>query len=168
MKLKYLALVGAAAGVLAATSANATAFFIDYTGTSAANGTFTVHLTGDETNGVINSITGTRNGIAVTGLSSYAGADQHIIGTFPYVDFAGVSYSVFGGPNYNLYLDSSGLFELNSADNAGGFASADAPIASITASVPEPATWGLMILGFGMIGFAARARRRQTVRVAYA
>jgi hypothetical protein len=31
------------------------------------------------------------------------------------------------------------------------------------ASVPEPATWGLMILGFGGIGAMVRNRRRQTV-----
>lgn len=32
-------------------------------------------------------------------------------------------------------------------------------LSAITAVVPEPATWGMMILGFGMIGFAARRRR---------
>jgi hypothetical protein len=32
--------------------------------------------------------------------------------------------------------------------------------------VPEPATWAMMLAGFGMIGFAAR--RRQNVKVAYA
>ena len=32
----------------------------------------------------------------------------------------------------------------------------------VIATVPEPATWGLMIAGFGMVGFAAR-RRRSTV-----
>lgn len=36
------------------------------------------------------------------------------------------------------------------------------PIASFTAGVPEPATWGLMIAGFGMIGAAARRRRAIT------
>ena len=36
-----------------------------------------------------------------------------------------------------------------------------------TAAVPEPATWGMMILGFGMMGAAMR-RRRQQVRVTYA
>lgn len=34
--------------------------------------------------------------------------------------------------------------------------------------VPEPATWAMMIGGFGFIGGAMRARRRQTVRVTYA
>lgn len=30
---------------------------------------------------------------------------------------------------------------------------------TFAAAVPEPATWGLMIAGFGMVGFAARRRR---------
>ena len=34
---------------------------------------------------------------------------------------------------------------------------------SITASVPEPATWGLMIGGFGLVGAAARRRRTNAV-----
>jgi hypothetical protein len=32
-------------------------------------------------------------------------------------------------------------------------------IGSLTFSVPEPATWGLMIVGFGLVGVAARRRR---------
>lgn len=31
------------------------------------------------------------------------------------------------------------------------------------AAVPEPATWALMIIGFGMVGGAVRARRRQAL-----
>ena len=33
---------------------------------------------------------------------------------------------------------------------------------SVVGMVPEPATWGLMILGFGAVGGAMRARRKQT------
>jgi hypothetical protein len=36
------------------------------------------------------------------------------------------------------------------------------------AAVPEPATWAMMLLGFGMVGSAIRTRRRQTVRFAAA
>lgn len=37
---------------------------------------------------------------------------------------------------------------------------------SVTASVPEPAAWALMLAGFGLVGGAMR--RRQSVRVTYA
>ena len=36
------------------------------------------------------------------------------------------------------------------------------------AAVPEPATWGMMILGFGVMGGAMRRRQRTTARVAMA
>ncbi len=38
---------------------------------------------------------------------------------------------------------------------------------SITAAVPEPATWAMMLVGFGMVGAASRYRRR-SVRSAIA
>ena len=36
-------------------------------------------------------------------------------------------------------------------------------IGSLTFAVPEPATWGLMIVGFGMVGLTARRRNRAVV-----
>jgi hypothetical protein len=33
-------------------------------------------------------------------------------------------------------------------------------LSGLTATVPEPATWGLMLVGFGMVGVAARRRSR--------
>lgn len=36
-------------------------------------------------------------------------------------------------------------------------------IADSAASVPEPATWGMMIVGLGVIGFAARRRHNTSV-----
>ena len=46
------------------------------------------------------------------------------------------------------------------AVSSGSFSSDPAP--EVTA-VPEPAVWGLMILGFGMVGVQARRRARKTV-----
>lgn len=37
-----------------------------------------------------------------------------------------------------------------------------------SSAVPEPATWGLMIVGFGIVGGGLRRRRRQRVTVTYA
>ena len=45
---------------------------------------------------------------------------------------------------------------------AGGHSlTAYAQIGSGAPAVPEPATWAMMLIGFGGIGFAMRARRRQ-------
>lgn len=38
--------------------------------------------------------------------------------------------------------------------------STDAPIENVTAAVPEPSTWGMMIIGFGLCGFMMRRRKR--------
>lgn len=43
----------------------------------------------------------------------------------------------------------------------------NARFALATAPVPEPATWAMMIFGFGMIGGALRSRQRRTVRFAH-
>lgn len=170
MKIKTLALTIAATAALAATQAQATSFEIDYIGTSATSGPIVAHLTGEETNGVATSIFGTRNGVAVTGLSPYAAATQTITSTFPFTDFGGLSYSTADGINYNIYADTTGDFELNSVLNPGGNPSGDAPItAAVTiAAVPETATWAMMLAGFGMIGFAARRRTSVTTAVRFA
>jgi PEP-CTERM motif-containing protein len=54
--------------------------------------------------------------------------------------------------------------QLLSTQNAGEFDN----FATTPAGVPEPGTWGLMLLGFGMIGFAGRRRRRHTGMLAQA
>lgn len=48
--------------------------------------------------------------------------------------------------------------------NAPNFNAFEAANFSVTA-VPEPATWGMMLVGFGMIGATARYRRRKTTAV---
>lgn len=39
---------------------------------------------------------------------------------------------------------------------------------ALTGAVPEPATWALMLVGFGLVGGAVRSSRRSRVRVAFA
>lgn len=67
------------------------------------------------------------------------------------VSFAGIAHSVdFGGSANYVAFDNITL----GSDTPGG------------GTVPEPATWALMIGGFGMVGGAMR--RRHSVKVAYA
>ena len=54
-----------------------------------------------------------------------------------------------GGQNFNAFLRDTPI-----TDNHGG-------ISLSLASVPEPATWAMMIMGFGLIGGAYRTRRTQ-------
>ena len=42
------------------------------------------------------------------------------------------------------------------------------PANFVLTAVPEPATWAMMLAGFGMIGFGLRSRRKQAARVTYA
>lgn len=66
------------------------------------------------------------------------------------------SYSPFGAP---LTSVSDQYNALSNGNSDAGFPTAGywtASFPTITSSVPEPATWGMMLLGFGAIGFAMR------------
>lgn len=39
---------------------------------------------------------------------------------------------------------------------------------AISVAVPEPATWAMMLMGFGMVGAGVRSRRKPTVKLTYA
>lgn len=41
-------------------------------------------------------------------------------------------------------------------------------LGALAAATPEPGTWAMMIIGFGVAGFALRRRQRVTARLAYA
>ena len=59
-------------------------------------------------------------------------------------------------------------FSIGGADTFGvGSVSIETPIAAAISSVPEPATWAIMLLGFGVAGAAMR-RRRTSLRFATA
>ena len=53
-------------------------------------------------------------------------------------------------------------------DRIFGIGEVDFIGSAIGAAVPEPATWAMMLLGFGMVGGAVRGRRRRAMRVTYA
>ena len=58
----------------------------------------------------------------------------------------------------------SGTTSTIQANNAAGFATAGGAVSS---AVPEPATWAMMTLGFGALGFAMR-RKKVSTRIRFA
>lgn len=88
----------------------------------------------------------------------------------PFTFYTASNFGGFDSP-LNIYF-SDQLFTGTTAApvfRLGTFAldSGSITISAVTSSVPEPATWGLMIVGFGMIGAASRRRRVKTT-VTYA
>lgn len=94
------------------------------------------------------------------GLSAGTGKDDDPANGIVYFDLvstASPSVPLFTGSVTNPTLLTSGTFQL--ANLAGG-GETTLTITAITASVPEPATWAMLILGFvGMVGWA-RVKRK--------
>jgi hypothetical protein len=70
------------------------------------------------------------------------------------------------GDSRNFWNDNSigvtGLVSVNSADFTGTLGAFD--VRSADVGVPEPASWAMMLIGFGGLGLAARRRRRRLQR----
>lgn len=81
-----------------------------------------------------------------------------------------------GGPGF--WIESYHYFDLGAFGQNGTYASLlginpatlrVSGTADPTGAVPEPATWAMLILGFGLVGGAMRsAKRRQTATIAFA
>jgi hypothetical protein len=117
-------------------------------------------------NGVTNLLSGVFTGARITGLGHTGSANLSFSGggsltyTSDVKSFGAAeneySFNLLGAiPNFSA---SSGKSLNNFAANGGGNFSFQA--------VPEPLTWGLMIMGFGGIGLTLRARRRRPLELA--
>jgi hypothetical protein len=116
----------------------------------------TVYLTGAWNEGLSVQVVGTLLGNAVftqTFLTTTAGPtlftfNNASIDSAVFSSFGGTQNPAFGGSGTHFAMDN-----LSFGIHSGG-------------GVPEPATWALMMVGFGLVG--ASMRRRQSVRVTYA
>jgi PEP-CTERM motif len=71
-------------------------------------------------------------------------------GILPITDSGRVRYNMLGGPAVVSFVITTG--NTNATSRVG--------IDDIASAVPEPATWGMLLLGFGFAGTALRASRR--------
>jgi Domain of unknown function (DUF4394)/PEP-CTERM motif len=104
-----------------------------------------------------NDLLATQN--PMTGLLTAVGATGLDFGSRTSFDIA-----TRGTSNSAFVANAGKLFSLNTGTGAVTLiGNTDEDIFGLTAGVPEPAAWGLMIVGFGVVG--ASARRRRSVRV---
>lgn len=124
-----------------------------------ADAIITTDASGHATN-IVGLVNGTD---PITGLSNYAGADNNLYATGAWVTFGGLSFSTTSLGDFNFYNSGMGHYGfLSSATNAQGYADSRVATAHLSA-VPEPASWAMMLVGFGATGFAMRRIRSKKV-----
>jgi len=191
MRKLVTAALGAAACLTFASSANAATFFFDESDMDLAfgadgsisasfgragigNGTAEGGPIGDFTD--IYTFTIPQDGIAsgsITTNTSFFGSttDLDLVSVF----FNGVKLTGTGvGINEALFANSVPIFAnalntitINGFSRGNGSYGARGSFVPLSAAVPEPSTWAMLILGFGLIGYSAR-RRRINSRISYA
>jgi len=69
-------------------------------------------------------------------------------------------FTIGTGTSLSLTSQAAGAFtSVFGAPDLTGVNVGFARVNAVTAAVPEPATWGLMLLGFGVVGYGLRRRR---------
>lgn len=163
-------------------------------GSSAFNdATFTLTLTGDTSSLLNNILPLSVSTISITGLGS---ATLNLATRLGFsTSNSAVFFSRAGGSGNDLFdfyvaspinlaasfgpVAGNNVFALNQFQNistTGGnlsFSSASrvqfaGQIGAASGAVPEPATWAMMLVGFGAVGYAMRRQRKNAVAVSYA
>jgi hypothetical protein len=107
-----------------------------------------------------NDVLATQN--AATGVLTTIGSTGLNLGARTSFDIAnnGATFALSGNTLYSVNLATGAFTSIGNTDRT---------LFALTAAVPEPATWGLMILGFGIVGSALRSRNgRRTAKVSFA
>jgi hypothetical protein len=170
-KSLFLATVAAAAALALPSAANA-AQYMTITGPSGVFGDDTVSCTGGATAPC--SFTRTFNfttpdGFTLTSLdisSLIAGNNLMTNIDFSTVTLNGVNFNILstGTQEFRNLLNQTIVAGANNtlfvSGTTGGDASFSGNINFAAAAVPEPATWAMMLFGFGAVGYSMRSRRR--------
>lgn len=194
MKSKtVVALIASLAAGALATSASAATFLFSYTGDAGLNGASGKLTATDNGDGTFTVTGGTITGFGPSYADGVAGAmgvvipnpnapssatspmgafvydDQALPGQDPLISNPGLLFSV-DGYEVNIFSNGPGpdTYTLQSYSTSTGYtAAANGNFAlSEVAGVPEPATWGLMLAGFGLAGGAYRSSRKRALAAA--
>ncbi len=175
------------AAALAAAPAQAATWLVTYVSTG--GNPFTANLTVDTLDTLdaaggydVTGVSGNVDGDTVTGLIANPGqpfahysADGLFIfdnvlftGALPVFSHPGLFFTGASGSEYNLFSDGPTVFELYKAKPGVGYLANSVGAVTAAIAIPEPATWAMMIMGFGLVGMLLRQRRRFRLALALA
>jgi hypothetical protein len=107
------------------------------------------------------AISGNANG-STANFNGSTGAENTVLFTSDFLDFSNVTERDYANTlnaiTPRLSLGTNGSFNSFRASIGGSFSSDPAPV--LVGTVPEPASWALMITGFMMLGAALRQSRK--------
>ncbi len=166
--MKRLAMTGAAIALMMGTQASAAQFLFDFATNQvifgspvSGSGTITTAdtpmMVGGRTALQVIGISGTFNGSAITGGGAFGFGNYFVSGP-TFVDGSGIRFDTTSTTNVSLFFDSNAQRYRVNAINQGGSSFVTATSSAVAAAVPEPATWLMMIVGFGAIGWGLRRR----------
>jgi PEP-CTERM motif len=101
----------------------------------------------------------TINGV-VLGPTSAPGTGANVGGNYD----AAFASGYYSAGEYDLL---AGNFSVTGQATVSPFGGGDGALRVDLAAIPEPATWAMMIMGFGLVGGTLRSRKAATVRLAY-
>jgi len=168
--MKKITLVAALLGsAVMASPAMAAPLLYNFISTVADRPSFSFNV---DSNPVATDVSGSRFDTLVQNYNQNVSSPSRSIRFYTTVELGGFdnSFSYFGPQLFSgttasptLLTGNFTLFTNAGMTNVAGNLS----VTDLTAAVPEPATWAMMLVGFGMIGATARYRRRAT-KIAYA
>lgn len=116
-------------------------------------------------------------GVASDYVISTVGASVATINNSAWYDQIGIGGGIFAQDYTNKYLGQfygpsnntiSGAASAYVRDNLNGRGAINYAFRVTVAAVPEPATWAMLVLGFGVLGGAMRSRRAPRMALTYA